>query len=194
MEEAKERYAQHLNRRYGDRSTPYHYLRDLEMFIQEIGSKPPKNVTAQDISQFVDSQLARGLAASTINRRSASLHTFFEYLASERPDEVWPNPVNRRLHSRRQPTYVPRDAKEDVVARLFASLDKARDRAIFGLMVGAGLRVGEVVDLRLSYLEAGEAGRKTTSLRVMGKGRKERMGLAHPLLDRNPGPVARRAT
>ena len=172
MEKAKERYAQHLNRRYGDRSTPYHYLRDLEMFIQEIGSKAPKSVKAQDISQFVDSQLARGLAASTINRRSASLHTFFEFLASERPDESWPNPVNRRLHTRRQPTYVPRDAKEDVVAQLFAVLDKSRDRAIFGLMIGAGLRVGEVVELRLSHLEVDEA--KTTSLRVMGKGRKER--------------------
>jgi len=175
MKEAKKRYAQYLNRRYGDRSTPYHYLRDLEMFIQEIGLKAPKSVKAQDISQFVDGQLARGLAASTINRRTASLHTFFEFLASEKPDEIWPNPVNRRLHTRRQPTYVPRDAKEDVVAQLFAAVDKARDRAIFGLMVGAGLRVGEVVDLRLSHLQAGEAGRKTTSLRVMGKGRKERL-------------------
>ena len=175
MEEAKKRYAQHLNRRYGDRSTPYHYLRDLEMFIQEIGSPPPRSVTSQDISQFVDSQLARGLAASTINRRTASLHTFFEYLASEKPDEIWPNPVNRRLHTRKQPTLLPRDVKEEVVAELFGVLNKARDRALFGVMVGAGLRVGEVVDLRLSHLEAGEGAGKVTNLRVMGKGRKESM-------------------
>jgi len=175
MEKAKERYAAYLNRRYGDRSTPYHYLRDLAMFMQEVGPKEPRSVTAADINQFVDAQVTRGLKASSINRQVASLHAFFEYLASKRPDEVWPNPVKRRLHCLKEATLMPRDAKDPAVAALFAVIDDVRDQAIFGLMVGAGLRVGEVVELPLSHLDDAPTPDPPARLRVMGKGRKERI-------------------
>jgi len=174
MEEAKARYGKYLYRRYGDRSTPYHYLCDLALFIQEVGPKDPRSVRVGDIDQFVDGQVKRGLKPSSINRRVASLHTFFEFLASEVPDEVWPNPVNHRRHGIKQGTSLPRDASDSAVEALFAVIDDARDRAIFGLMVGAGLRVGEVVTLRLSYLEQAPAPGQAARLRVMGKGRKER--------------------
>ncbi len=174
MEKAKERYAQYLNRRYGDRSTPYHYLHDLKMFIRQVGLKEPKSVTANDIDDFVDAQVNRGLKPSTINRRVASLRTFFEYLASERPDEAWPNPVNRRRHCIKEDELLPRDAKEGEVSALFATIDDIRDQAMFGLMVGAGLRVGEVVSLRLPDLDNAPAPDQAARLRATGKGRKER--------------------
>jgi site-specific recombinase XerD len=68
MIQAKQRFAAFLERRYGDRSTPKHYLNDLKMFMQSIGQKSPQEVTRQDIDQFIDIQKARGLKASTINR------------------------------------------------------------------------------------------------------------------------------
>jgi site-specific recombinase XerD len=83
MIQAKQQFAAYLERRYGDRSTPKHYLNDLNMFMQTIEQKSPQEVTRQDIDQFIDEQKRRGLKASTINRRLASLHTFFEYIASE---------------------------------------------------------------------------------------------------------------
>lgn len=175
MEASKERYAQYLKRRYGDRSTPIHYLCDLGLFIQEVGPKAPKDVTVADMDQFVDSQVEQGLKPSTINRRVASLHTFFEFLASETPDEPWRNPVNHRRHSLKEGELLPRDASDPTVAALFAVIEDARDRALFGLMVGAGLRVGEVVDLHLSDLEQTQAPGQAARLRVMGKGRKERI-------------------
>lgn len=150
-------------------------MRDLEMFVQEIGPKEPRSVSAADINQFVDAQVKRGLKASSINRRVASLHTFFEYLASEVPDEIWPNPVNRRLHSLKEGSLLPRDVSDAAVAALFGVIDDVRDQAIFGLMVGAGLRVGEVVELPLNNLEAPPALDQPARLRVMGKGRKERI-------------------
>ena len=175
MEEARERYARYLNRRYGGRSTPYHYLRDLEMFIQQVGTKEPRSVTVADIDDFVDAQVERGLKASSINRRVASLHTFFEYLASEAPDEIWPNPVNRRRHCLKEGFLLPRDVSDPTIAALFAVIDDVRDRAIFGLMIGAGLRVGEVINVQLSGLESAPSPEQAARLRVMGKGQKERI-------------------
>jgi site-specific recombinase XerD len=171
----KERFSQYLYRRYGNRSTPKHYLNDLEMFIQQVGAKPADQVTADDLDQFIAHQVDKGLRSTTINRRVASLRTFFEFLASEEPDRPWPNPVKWRRHGVKQDQLLPRDASEQDVSRLFAVIEDARDRAMFGLMVGAGLRVGEVATLRCADLEAPSGPDQSTRLRVCGKGGKERI-------------------
>lgn len=180
MLKARKRFAQYLYRCYGDRSTPKHYLNDLDLFIRQVGDKSPESVTVRDVDDFIDSQMKKRLKPATINRRTASLHTFFECLASEEPDKVWPNPVNRRRHGVKQGQSLPRDASEAQVNALFAVINDARDRAMFGLMVGAGLRVGEVITLRCDHLEAPPVPGQLARLRVVGKGRKERIAWVTP--------------
>jgi site-specific recombinase XerD len=180
MLKARKRFAQYLHRCYGDRSTPKHYLNDLDLFIRQVGDKSPESVTVKDIDEFMDSQLEQQLKPSTVNRRLASLHTFFEYLASEEPDKAWLNPVNRRRHCVQQGQSLPRDASEAQVNALFAVIDDIRDRAMFGLMVGAGLRVGEVAALSCDQLEAPPTPGQMARLRVLGKGRKERITWVTP--------------
>jgi site-specific recombinase XerD len=180
MLKARKRFAQYLRRCYGDRSTPKHYLNDLDLFVRQVGDKSPESVTFKDVDEFIDNQMEKQLKPATINRRLASLHTFFEYLASEEPDKAWPNPVNRRRHCVKQGQSLPRDASEAEVNALFAVIDDARDGAMFGLMVGAGLRVGEVVALRCHHLQAPPVSGQMARLRVMGKGRKERIAWVTP--------------
>jgi site-specific recombinase XerD len=175
MVQAKIRFSRYLHRRFGDRSTPKHNLNDLEMFIQQVGDKPADCVTVADVEHFVAQQADRGLRPATINRRLATLHHFFEYLASEEPDRAWPNPVQWRWHGVKQDRLLPRDASEEDVTRLFAIIDDPRDRAMFGLMVGAGLRVGEVAVLKCSDLEDPSTPEQMARLRVHGKGSKERI-------------------
>ena len=147
MEQARKRFGEYLRRRYGDRSTPKHYLNDIDLFIQHIGQKPPQKVMITDVDSFVDQQLARGLQPATVNRRLASIHAFFEHIASEKLEGKQVNPVNWQHHRIKEGMRLPRDASEADVGRLFAVLEDSRDRAMFGLMVGAGLRVGEVARL-----------------------------------------------
>jgi site-specific recombinase XerD len=175
MEQARKRFGEYLHRRYGDRSTPKHYLNDMDLFIQHIGQRPPQMVTMADVDSFVDQQLARGLRPSTVNRRLSSIHTFFEYLASEEQEGKGTNPVNWQRHRIKEGEKLPRDASEVDVARLFAVLGDARDRAMFGLMVGAGLRVGEVAALQCQGLEEPPTDEDSARLRVCGKGKKERV-------------------
>jgi integrase/recombinase XerD len=106
-----------------------------------------------DIDSFIEQQIAAGLNPTTINRRLSSIHTFFEYLASEKPEQNWPNPVVSRRHYLKTGSHLPRDVSDDDVARLCAVIDDERDRAMFGLMVGAGLRLSELLDLRLGDLD-----------------------------------------
>lgn len=175
MKDAQARFKRYLERRYGDRSTPKHYMSDIGIFFEQLGENPPERIDMKVIDEFVERQMAQGLQASTVNRRLASLHTFFEYVASEAPDSEMPNPVNWRRHGVKESQKLPRDASDAEVRRLFAVMEDARDTALFGLMVGAGLRVGEIVALKMGDVEAPSAPDESARLRVMGKGRKERV-------------------
>jgi len=182
MKTAIKRFKSHLCCRYSDRSTPKHYLSDLDIFVQLIGNKPPTEVSVQDIDRFVAQQVEQGLCPTTINRRLATLHTFFEFLAAEEPDKPWPNPVIWRRHRIKQGEPLPRDLRDSAVERLFAVIDDDRDRAMFGLMVGAGLRVSEVAAILLQDLEAPTSPDQMARLRVRGKGHKERIVWLTPAL------------
>ena len=109
ISETTANFKQYLMRRYGDRSTPKHYLSDLHVFSLHLGAKPIVEATKADIESFVDEQRKRGLAPTTINRRLATLHTFFEYMAGQSPDDAQPNPVNWRQHRVKEGHPLPRD-------------------------------------------------------------------------------------
>jgi site-specific recombinase XerD len=175
MKTARERFKGYLKRRYGDRSTPKHYLNDVDIFIQTIGTKKPSEISSRDVDRFITMQAEKGLMAATINRRLASLHTFFEYLASEDGEVMGANPVKWVRHRVAEGSYLPRDASDETVAKLFGVIEKARDRAMFGLMVGAGLRVGEVAKLKYADLTPPAIATECARLRVCGKGQKERL-------------------
>jgi integrase/recombinase XerC len=182
MDQARHRFDKYLNRRYGQSTTPKCYASDLDIFLRAIGDKEPETVTAADIDVFIDDQLASGLRPITINRRLATIHTFFEYLASECPDQHWPNPVIWRRHKLKRGSRLPRDAPDDEVTHLFSVITSERDLAMFGLMLGAGLRVAEVAALRLDSLDVPADANGLMKLRVCGKRQKERMVWLTPSL------------
>jgi site-specific recombinase XerD len=171
MKQAIERFERYIRSRYPNSTTARHYAHDLRQF-SELIRKPPHAVTREDVDRFVEDQLKRGLAATTINRRLAALHEFFEYLADEAQDVEWPNPVNWKRHKVKPGEPLPRDVSDSEVERLFAQITRPRDRAMFRLMLDVGLRVGEVAALQMDDLIITSDG--SGRLRVRGKGDKER--------------------
>jgi len=182
MDQARRSFNQYLSRRYGQSTTPKCYGSDVEIFLRSVGKKEPQDIAPADIDTFIDEQLAAGLSPVTINRRLATIHTFFEFLASEDPVPDWPNPVIWRRHKLKRGTRLPRDAPDDEVAQLFPVITSARDRAMFGLMLGTGLRVAEVASLRLDRFEAPARSDGLMKLMVYGKRQRERMVWITPSL------------
>ncbi len=174
MKEAIIKFKRFLERKYPERSTTKHYLSDLGIFQQFVGDIIPQAVTAKTIDEFVQRQSEQGLKATTINRRLSAISSFFAFLISEAEDERWHNPVHWKRHSIRPGYRLPRDVSDETVTQLFALIQDSRDRAIFTLMVGAGLRVGEVVTLQVGDLHEMDLA-KLSRLRVCGKGDKERI-------------------
>ena len=175
MRDAIAKFKCYLTRRYPDRSTTKHYMSDLAIFSQFVGNKSPREITPKLIDDFVQAQSQQGLKAATINRRLSAISSLFEFLISEAEDDGWHNPVYWKRHSIRPGHHLPRDVSDDLADQLLSVIDDVRDKAIFSLMLGAGLRVGEVVDLQLNDLQPTEVTTTLTRLRVRGKGRKERV-------------------
>jgi site-specific recombinase XerD len=171
-----------LQRRYPGRSTAKHYMSDLAIFKQFVGDIPPKQVAVKTIDWFVQAQSDEGLKPATINRRLSTIASFFDYLIVEHEDDNWQNPVHHQRHSIRMGDHLPRDVSDGTATTLLAAIDDKRDAAMIWLMVGAGLRIGEVVQLQLEDLDAAGT-THMARLRVRGKGQKERVvWLTHDVL------------
>jgi site-specific recombinase XerD len=172
--ESLAKFESYLQRRFPERRTPIDYVSDVRQFMV-VCPKPWREVTMQDIDLFVDQQRQAGLKQSTVNRRVAALKTFFDFLAEESGDLSWPNPVRFKRHAGKRPRTLPRDLRDEDIERLWGVMVSARDRAWFALMVRAGLRVGEVVNLKMSDVLSPAEGERPARLRVCGKGGKERV-------------------
>jgi integrase/recombinase XerC len=181
MNEVIREFERYLNRRYPGSSTVKHYVNDLQLF-QRFVDKPPREVTRLDIDRLVEDQLARGLSATTVNRRLACLRHFFEFLADQADDDTWANPVVWRRHQVKEGKPLPRDVSDADAEQLFACISHPRDRLMFGLMCWVGLRVGEVAALRVSDLIPCGYSEEGARLRVRGKGQKERVVPLTPAL------------
>ena len=174
MQDSLSNFKRFLERRYPGRSTTKHYMSDLAIFSEYMDELSLREISAKKIDVFVQWQSDQGLKAATINRRLSAISSFFDYQISEAEDDGWQNPVYWKRHSVRQGHRLPRDVNDATVEQLFSVIDKSRDRAMFTLMVRAGLRVGEVVNLKLDDVQ--ESSNSTlTRLRVCGKGEKERI-------------------
>lgn len=116
--------------------------------------------------------LARTHAPASIARRVACVRTFFKWAhrragLADDPAAQLASPKARRP----LPTFLSVDAAKAVVeAPTARTVEGARDRAVFELLYGAGLRVSELTGLDLASVDVTER-----TVTVVGKGNKERL-------------------
>ena len=124
-----------------------------------------------DLAAYFASQHAATRAA-TANRRLAVLRRFYRWALRERLIAADPT---LRLHAARRAPRFPVTLSESQVESLLAAPDVStalglRDRAMFEVLYATGLRVSELVGLKLGELSLSEG-----LVRVIGKGSKERI-------------------
>ena len=165
--------------------TVRNYRRDIDDFVAFCGvthaSFDPKAIRREDVEEWmVYLGDERKLKVTSVNRTMASLRTFWRWmLAHGHVERDLMKTLRQYKAPKRLPTFVPDTRMEDVVAELredIASEDfeRLRDALIILLIYTAGLRLSELVNANMGDVSADYA-----TLRVMGKGRKERV---QPLL------------
>ena len=165
--ESIDRYRRSLKRKNFAAHTVKAYMNVLAQFTRWL-AVPLEHVTRNEIGAYVDHLFHKRLSPKTVTCHLQTIRLFYEYLISEE-GMVLVNPVKKI--SIRLPKPLPRHLKDDQVANLFSVITKARDRAMFMLMLRSGLRVEEVAHLTV---DAVEYGRRELFV-ACGKGAKDRM-------------------
>ena len=153
------------------------YRLDLGHFAAWVAGEPDYDLVCSVDSEGMrryGASLHDQLAVASISRRLACLRSLYRFLRSTDRIEVDPA---EGLRNPRGPINLPRFLGVDDVLLLLRHVEpaaraelEARDRAIVELIYGAGLRVAECVGLNLASVD-----HEGQTLRVFGKGRKERL-------------------
>ncbi len=191
MREAIDRFLHHLRyEKNASRHTLRNYASDLEQFyayLKPPGGEAPSLAEIDHllIREYLGSLHDQKLEKSSIARKLAALRSFFRYAVRE--GRIAQNPaqlVSTPSVPRRLPTVLTAEEINrflDWMNALEPKTDRRtnskksrrlllRDRAIFELLYGSGLRVSELTGMNLPDID-----QKEQSVRVRGKGNKERV-------------------
>ena len=151
------------------------YMRDLAQlahFILHGWDVPPQQVEREMIERYLDWLYDEGREKSSQARQLSGIRSFFNYLLLN--DEIDASPaelISAPKPARRLPDVLTTEEIDRILAAIDTSTSKGiRDVAMLELLYSCGLRVSELVSLRLGDLFFGEG-----YIRVVGKGDKQRL-------------------
>ena len=141
------------------------YTRDVQAFLLFCGSSLVIPIKVSEYFQNLDRH------NSTLRRISTSLRRFFEFVKHPELTNAVPS-VKRLVASPKPLTEIECESLRSAMTRRDPTVASTalRTEAIFETLYGCGLRVSELCDLRLPALSL-----SVNRMRVMGKGRRERM-------------------
>jgi integrase/recombinase XerD len=150
------------------------YARDLAALARFAAGieRPVESLGRGDLEAFVRDRMSQGLSPRSVARMVAAVRGFYRFLALDR--RLAANPAEDLQAPRAWPS-LPKFLSTDQVDALIAQPDVStplgvRDRAMIELLYATGLRVSELVAVRLADLHLDE--QYVTSI---GKGNKERL-------------------
>jgi integrase/recombinase XerC len=176
LQRAVDRFVDSLRRKNSSAHTIRNYSIDVDQFVlycSPPGQTPPlpPEIDRLAVRAFVGECFRGGASSRTVARKLASLRAFFSFLVRE--GTLKANPA-KLVSTPKIPKTLPSVPTAEETNQLMDQVEKAagdtlRDRLIFELLYGCGLRVSELEGLDLADFDFGERW-----VRVRGKGRKER--------------------
>jgi integrase/recombinase XerD len=159
------------------RNTLESYRSDLQklaewMGIQNRSGGALQGATHSDLLEFLAYKVSKRVKASTTSRELSSLKRFYRFLLRQGKIQMDPS---LNIDTPKLPRNLPKSLTELEVESLLAAPDVGlplglRDRAMLEVIYASGLRVSELVTLKVAQLSSNMG-----VVRVMGKGSKERL-------------------
>ncbi len=180
LQEAIDSFLSDLRRRGYSARTVEAYAFDLQKLSESlsefenstVGSIPIEKVDVGMLRRWADNCLTKGNSARTLSRKMATCKSLFKYL--EKEEIIEENPTSRVTlpKIRKKP---PSALSQDEIRQLLAAPrsddpNYLRDRAILMLLYSSGLRVSELVSLKMENILLDRQ-----MIRVHGKGSKDRL-------------------
>ena len=170
---ALDKYINYISIEKGlSKNTIESYLNDIIKFLNFYNEKTDTNeFSDEDIEDYVLNLSTSGMSVSSILRIISSIKGFYVYLISEQLN----NKIKLNLIIPKNEKHLPSVLTEQEVNDLLEQPDikkpnELKDKAMLELMYSSGLRVSELINLKLSNINFPEK-----ILKVTGKGSKERI-------------------
>jgi integrase/recombinase XerD len=152
------------------------YLGDIEKltaYLQIANNlKTPGEVDLKDLQNFIKWVAELGLTQTSQARTISGIRSFYKYCLLEDVVKKDPTTLLEAPKLKRQlPDFLSFEEIENIISQIdLSTAEGGRNKAILEIMYSCGLRVSEVVNLKLSqlYFDVG-------FIRVIGKGNKERL-------------------
>ena len=146
------------------------YEYDLKVFDAFLQHKDFCSITSNDIKSYISSL---NVSEKTINRKIATLKKFFSFLQSEQLIQKLPDFPKSIKISKTLPKFLSISDIEKILAstaNMKTEFEQARAKLIIYILYGSGLRVSELIHLRLRDINF-----ENETAIIKGKGSKERI-------------------
>lgn len=145
-----EQYLRHMHRRDLTANTLRAAFTSLQGFLKFLKNQGRTNLPSlvpNDLEAFVEIEQDRGLKPISVEKDLRQVRTFLRYLVE---GKVISSEVLARRISIKVPKPLPRAIDPLDVKRLLAVVQKVRDRAMILVLLRTGIRIGELLRLRVS--------------------------------------------
>lgn len=153
------------------------YATDLDQFSKyllfQYELAQPEQATGPMLRSWIVSLMEEGLNAASINRKIASLRSFFKFLRKRNAIQKDPSAILSAMKTRKK---LPAFVEEKAMTALFDDemfsddFPGQRDRTVLELLYGTGIRLSELIGLEIRDVDVYAA-----TIRVFGKRAKERI-------------------
>lgn len=161
-EELVELYVAHLIARNRSLRTVKTFRSILRKFVEHLNGRKVSEATTWDVDAFLAKLRASGYKERSIYTAAVAVKRFMEYLGLKENLKGFELP--------KRPSDLPRYLTPEEVQAMVDAADNLRDKLIVSLLFCTGMRVSELVNIQASDVDLEEG-----SIRVRGKGRKERV-------------------
>lgn len=171
LDDALDLYFQYLRVEKGvSNDTIKSYYYDLKEFFKYLNKTSTDDFLATDLADFTKLQNKKFLSSSTIIRRLCSTKNFYLFLQKERIIDIALPKIDTPRGIKKLPLAISIDKVEKLLDAPNLEKDEGRrDKAMLEVMYSSGLRVSELLNLKISQVNF-EKG----IIDVIGKGNKER--------------------
>ena len=137
-------------------------------FIGKAGKSRIEEITRKDIESFIEHEQDRGMSPASVHGRHGSEKAFLRFLMEE--GTVREEVLSKRL-AVKVPESLPRAIDPEDIKALLSVIDNTRNRAMVLMLLRTGMRIGELLALRVEDIDLREQKVFIHEARKTGMGR-----------------------
>jgi site-specific recombinase XerD len=151
-----ESYMRHkwrMNHKPSTLKSSFHTVSSFLIFYAGLGKRQLIDIVSDDLEAFIEHEQDRGLKVTTARTRLKQLRAFMRFLIDQ---EIISEHVLKRKIKLKVPDSLPRAIAPGDVRKILGVIEKARDRALVLVLLRTGMRIGELLGLKMIDLDVRE--------------------------------------